>query len=151
MQQLFIQIFIPFFLMQLCEKKWLMERNQADKKEFPEGTDKYNVGGEIKWSNKHTHELMKKKNEIEIRKKTHREHQYIYCPFGRGCRIHRLYLYRGVRPHFNECPGYDTNQSYGDVPVMLELCGMRSTPSFLSLPGPLRPGMVAYDKALSMD
>ena len=44
------------------------------------------------------------------------------CPFGWGCRIHQLLLCRRVRPHPpNECPGYDTKQSDGEVPVMLEL------------------------------
>ena len=33
---------------------------------------------------------------------------------------------------------------------MLELWGMWSTPSLASLPGPLRPGMVALDRVLSM-
>ena len=33
---------------------------------------------------------------------------------------------------------------------MLELWGMRSTPLLPSLPGPLWPGMVAPDSALSM-
>ena len=33
---------------------------------------------------------------------------------------------------------------------MLELWGMRGTPSLLSLPGPLRPGVVAPDRVLSM-
>ena len=46
----------------------------------------------------------------------------------------------------NECPGYDTKQSDGEVPAMLELWGMRSTPSLPSLPGPLGPGVVAPDK-----
>ena len=46
----------------------------------------------------------------------------------------------------NECPEYDTKQSDGEVPAMLELWGMRSTPSFQLLPGPLWPGVVAPDK-----
>ena len=50
----------------------------------------------------------------------------------------------------NECPGYDTKQSDGDVPPVLEIWGMRSTPSLPSLPGPLWPGVVAPDRALSM-
>ena len=58
------------------------------------------------------------------------------CPVGLNCRIHRLHLCRGVRPH-NSCPGYDTKQSDGEVLVILELCGMRGTPSLPSLPGPL--------------
>ena len=37
----------------------------------------------------------------------------------------------------NECPVYDTKQSDGEVPVMPELWGMRSTPSLPSLLGPL--------------
>ena len=49
-----------------------------------------------------------------------------------------------------ECSGYDTKQSDGDVPVILELWGMRSTPSLPSLPGPLWPGMVAPYRVLSM-
>ena len=70
----------------------------------------------------------------------------VCCPVGWGCRIHRLLLCRGVRPPPNECPGYDTKQSDGEVPAMLELWGMRSTPSLPSLPGPLWPGVVAPDK-----
>ena len=41
----------------------------------------------------------------------------------------------------NECPGYETKLSDGE--------GMRSTPSLTSLPGPLWPGVVAPDRALS--
>ena len=37
----------------------------------------------------------------------------------------------------NKCLGYDIKQSDGEVPVMLELWGMWSTPSLPSLPGPL--------------
>ena len=77
-------------------------------------------------------------------------HAAAVCPVGWGCRIHRLLLCRGVRPPPNECPGNDTKQSDGEVPAMLELWGMRSTPSLPSLPGPLWPGVVAPDRALSM-
>ena len=63
----------------------------------------------------------------------------------------RLHFCRGVRPPPNECPGYDTKQSDGEVPVILELWGMWSTPSVPLLPGPFWPGMVAPDSALSMD
>ena len=45
---------------------------------------------------------------------------------------------------------YDTKQSDGEVPVMLELWGLRITPSLPSLPGPLLSGMVAPDRPLSM-
>ena len=40
------------------------------------------------------------------------------------------------------CLGYDTKQSDGESPVMLELWGMQSTPSLPSLPGPLWPGRI---------
>ena len=44
----------------------------------------------------------------------------------------------------------DTKQSDGEVPAVLELWGMRSTPSLPLLPGPLWHGVVAPDRALSM-
>ncbi len=50
----------------------------------------------------------------------------------------------------NECYGYDTKQSDGEVPVMLELWRMRSTPLLPSIQGPLGPRLVAPDKALSI-
>ena len=65
------------------------------------------------------------------------------CPVGWwGCKIHRLLLCRGVRPPPNECLGYDIKQSDGEVPVILELWGMQSTPSLTLLPG---PGVIAPD------
>ena len=45
---------------------------------------------------------------------------------------------------------YDTKQSDGELPVMLVLSGMLSTPSLPLLPGPLWPRMVAPNRALSM-
>ena len=42
---------------------------------------------------------------------------------------------------YNECPRYDTKQSDGEVPVILELWGMRSNPSLPLPPGPLWPGV----------
>ena len=50
----------------------------------------------------------------------------------------------------NEYPAYDSKQSDGEVPVMLELWGMQITPSFSLLPAPLWPKGVALDRALSM-
>ena len=49
----------------------------------------------------------------------------------------------------NDCHGYDTKQSDGEVPVMLELCEMRSTTSLPSHPGPLWPGAVTLNSILS--
>ena len=57
---------------------------------------------------------------------------------------------RRVRPPLNECPGYDTKRSDDEVPVMLELWGMKSTPYLPSLPGQLWPGVVAPYRALSI-
>ena len=42
----------------------------------------------------------------------------------------------GIRPS-PECPDNDSKQSDGEVPVMLGLWGMQSTPSLPLLPGPL--------------
>ena len=46
----------------------------------------------------------------------------------------------------NKCPGYDAKQTDANVPVMLELWGMWSTPLLPLLPGPLWPGVIAPDK-----
>ena len=53
-------------------------------------------------------------------------------------------------PHPDECPRYDTKQSDGEVLLMLEFWGMRSTPSLPSLLGPLYLGVVEPDRALCM-
>ena len=53
--------------------------------------------------------------------------------------------------HPNECPEYDTTQSDGVVPLILELWGIRSTPSLPSLTDPLWPWAVAPDRILSMN
>ena len=57
-----------------------------------------------------------------------------------------LMLHQRSKPHPNECAGYDTKQTDGEVPVMLELWGMGSTPSLPSLPDPLWPWVIAPDK-----
>ena len=73
------------------------------------------------------------------------------CPVGWGCRIHRLLLCWGVRPPppMNVLI-YDTKESDGEVPAMLELWGMQRTFALPSLPSPLCPGVVALDRVLSM-
>ena len=43
---------------------------------------------------------------------------------------------------------YDTKQSDGEAPVILELWGMQSTPLLSSIPGSLWSGVVALDRAL---
>ena len=53
-------------------------------------------------------------------------------------------------PHRNECSGYDTKQSDGEVSVMLELWRMRSTPLLPSLSAPFWPGVVASDRVQSL-
>ena len=57
---------------------------------------------------------------------------------------------KGVRTPPNECPRYDTEQSDGRAPVMLELYGMWSTLSLSSLPGPLWPAVIESDSVLMM-
>ena len=56
----------------------------------------------------------------------------------------------GLSPSCSKCPEYDIKTSDSAVLVMLELWGMLSTPSLLSLPGPLWLRIVAPDRALSM-
>ena len=46
----------------------------------------------------------------------------------------------------NVCPDNDSKQFDGEALVMLELCGMQSTPSLSLLPGPLCPGVVTPDR-----
>ena len=94
---------------------------------------------------------MKRKKETKKQRKKYDE-RYEICPVDWGRRIHRLRFCRGVSPptHLNECPVYDPKQFDGEVPVMLKLWGMRSTPSLLSLPGPFWPEVVALDRSLSM-
>ena len=50
----------------------------------------------------------------------------------------------------NECPEYDTKQSDGEAPVILELWEMQSNPLLPSLPALLWPGVVAPNRVLSM-
>ena len=50
----------------------------------------------------------------------------------------------------NECSRYDTKQSDGEAPVMLELRGMWSTSVLLLLPGPLWLRVVTPDRVLLM-
>ena len=77
------------------------------------------------------------------------EFKIAFCLVGWGFRIHRLHLCGGVRP-FYECPGYETERSDGEVPMMQELFEMRSTPSLSPVLGPLWSGMVAHARVLSM-
>ena len=50
----------------------------------------------------------------------------------------------------NKCPEYDTKQFDGEIPVMLEFWGMRSTPLLPLLLGQLWLEVVAPDMVLSM-
>ena len=66
------------------------------------------------------------------------------------CRIHQLLLCWGIKPAHNECSGYYTKQSVGEVQVMLELWGMWSTLLLPSFPGPLWHEAVEPDGHRSM-
>ena len=74
------------------------------------------------------------------------------CPVSLGCRIHWLLLCRGIwsPSPLKDCLRYDTKHSDGEAPVLLELWGMRSTPSLESLPAPLWPWVVTPYRVLSM-
>ena len=73
------------------------------------------------------------------------------CTVSWGRRIHRLHLCRGVKPpSIQWVSWYDTKQSDGEVPVMMELWRRWSTPLFPSFPGSLWPTVVAPDRVLSM-
>ena len=50
----------------------------------------------------------------------------------------------------NECPRYDTNQSYGEVSLVPGIWGMRSNSFLPSLPGRLELGVIAPDMVLSI-
>ena len=77
---------------------------------------------------------------------------FCHCSVSWGCRIYtNCFSAEGVRlPLAHECPGYDTKQSESEVPLMLELWGKRSTPSWPLLPGSLWPRVVAPNRVLSM-
>ena len=72
-----------------------------------------------------------------------------FGPVSWGCRIHQLHLCR-EKNSFNECPAYDTKQSDGEAPVILELWRMWSTPLLPLLPGALWSGVVAPERVLSV-
>ena len=78
---------------------------------------------------------------------------YTFCRVGWGCRIETAEYTdcisaERIPPH--EFPGYDTKQSDGEVPVMLEFWGMWSTLLSPLLPGPLWLRVVAPDRVLSL-
>ena len=60
------------------------------------------------------------------------------------------FLQKSKTPSPNEYPGFDTKQSDGEAPVMLELWRMQSTSLLPSLPDPIWPQVVAPDRVLSM-
>ena len=71
-------------------------------------------------------------------------------PYQLGLQCTATASLQGVRLA-QKCPGCDKKQSDGDVPVMLELCEMPSTPSLPLLPALLWSEVVAPDRVLSMD
>ena len=85
----------------------------------------------------------------ERERERERERVIWYRPVSWGCKIQQLHLCK-IRPTTNECPVYDSKQSDGEHPVMLQLWGMWSTPSLSSLLYPLWPGVVTLVRVLSM-
>ena len=84
------------------------------------------------------------------KKKLTHTHTHTHLPnrLGENCRINRLHLCRGLDTPPQQ--GYDTKQLDGEVPVILELWGIQSTPSLTSLSGPLWLTVVALDSVLSL-
>ena len=66
------------------------------------------------------------------------------------CRKHRLHLNRGIRFSQRVSWIYDMKQFHGEVPRILELWRMQSTPLLLSPQRPLLSGAVALDRVLLM-
>ena len=67
-------------------------------------------------------------HECTINKSAHTKSLETYCRHLVSVDYRRyLPLQRGKDPPPNECPGYDTKQSVGEVPVMLRPWGIRST------------------------
>ena len=73
-----------------------------------------------------------------------------YSSIGWSCWIHWLLLCKWIRPPPQRMSWYDTKQSDGEIPIMLKLWGMQSTPSLPSLPAPLWLRVAALDRVLSM-
>ena len=66
-----------------------------------------------------------------------------------GCRIHPLFLCRGLNHPPQRVSRYDIKQSGFQVPVKQELSGMQCTLSLLSLLDPQWPRLVAPDRVRS--
>ena len=47
-------------------------------------------------------------------------------------------------------PDYDIKQSNGEVPLMVKIWGLLSTPLLPLLPGPFWPGVVGHERVISM-
>ena len=71
-------------------------------------------------------------------------------PVSWGCRIRRLHLCRGVNSTSPECSGYDIKPSDVEEALVVERWGMWRTPSLLTLPGPLRPGVIVLVRISSL-
>ena len=59
--------------------------------------------------------------QLKRREETYELTNNVKGPVGWGCRIHWLYLCRGVRPPPQRVSWYDTKQSDGEVPAVLEI------------------------------
>ena len=75
---------------------------------------------------------------------------YVYYIYIYICVCVCVYIKYVCKTLPSKCPGYDTKQSDGETPVMLELWKTRSTPSLPSLPAPVSPGVVISDRVVSI-
>ena len=116
-------------------------------KEFPSLVQKWMREIQTQWLPKRQKRHSKKKKKKKEKKIILPNYQR--CLVGWGCRIHRLLLSRRVKPH-QRVSWIWTLNDLSEFPVMLELGGMRRTPSLPSLLGPLWPWVVASKTVLSM-
>ena len=79
-------------------------------------------------------------------------YNFISCGCPTKCFFFIHFCFISCFSHHHECPENDTKLPDGEVPVMLELWGMQSTPLLPLLQGPFwyRYRVVAPDRVLSM-
>ena len=74
---------------------------------------------------------------------------FLLSPVSWCCRIHRLHLYRGIRPPPPHTHTHTTSVLGMILNNLMELWGMLHIPLLPLLSGPLWPGVVAPDRVLS--
>ena len=110
---------------------------------------------EEKWQRQQSHSSIMQTKYSVNRKKKKKSHRFLFLSFACTLSLPLVAQLTGTVEYTNSCSAqwvswYDTKQSDGEVPVILQLWEMWSTPSFPLLPDPLWHRVVAPDKVLSM-